>query len=314
MLTPDPQIAEAFAVLVEKFTGAVAAPARGDAPALRAMIDAGLDDAPVPESSGVSVTSHRVPTSDGQSIEMRWYTPDSATGPGPVVVYLHGGGMIAGKPDHVDGLVRHYAEQTGVRFAVPDYRLSPEHPGERMARDAFETLVWVLERSETFSVDPDRAAVMGDSGGGGVAAGTAVLARDLGVPLAKQVLIYPMLDDRNTVPDPDFPPFVSWDWSANWTCWNAVLGGRQGTDHVSPIEAPARLVDVAGLAPAYIEVGELDIFRDESISFAQRLHRAGVSCELHVLPGVTHGHDRLSLEIDVSRRSLVERCRVLRDL
>ena len=316
MLLPDPQIAELFAALVERFTAeaSVALPARGDASALRAVIDAGLDGAPVPESTGIAVSSHRVATSDGQEIDVRWYSPDSAQGPGPAVVYLHGGGMIAGRADHVDGLVRHYAQHTGVRFAVPEYRLSPEFPGERMARDAFDTLQWVLERRDELAVDPDRVAVMGDSGGGGVAAGTAILARDNGVPLSRQVLVYPMLDDRNTVPNTNFGPYATWDWDANWTCWRAVLGDRLGSEDVSPVVAPARLVDFAGLAPAYIEVGELDIFRDESISFAQRLHNAGVSCELHVLPGVSHGHDRVSLEIDVSRRSLAERCRVLRGL
>ena len=155
---------------------------------------------------------------------------------------------------------------------------------------------------------------MGDSGGGGIAAGTAILARDRGIRLAKQILVYPMLDDRNVTPDPTIAPFASWTWDSNWTCWRAVLGDQIGAEGVSPVAAPARLADFGGLPPTYIEVGELDIFRDESIAYAQSLHRAGISCELHILPGVTHGHDRLSVEFDISRRSLADRCRVLTTL
>ncbi len=314
-MRPGPQLAEVLAELGEKYLamGSITPPARGDALALRAMIDAGSAGAAAPESHGVSVASYRVPMSDGAYIDVLWYSPDDAQNsePGPVVVYLHGGGMIAGKPEHYDGLVRYYVQQSQASFAVPAYRLAPEHLGARIARDGLDTVIWLAERSDELGVDPARIAVMGDSGGGGVAAATAILARDNNIELARQILVYPMLDDRNTVPDHDFPPFASWDWDSNWTCWRAVLGGDHGGANVSATVAPARLSDFTGLPPGYIEVGELDIFRDESISYAQRLHRAGISCELHVLPGVMHGHDRLSVEIDVSRRSLAERCRVL---
>ncbi|WP_405146661.1 alpha/beta hydrolase [Nocardia salmonicida] len=311
----DPQIAGVYAELAEKIqaAGALALPARGDAIGLRAVVDGGLSVSPTPESSGVSVKSYQVTTSDQESIEVRWYTPDDADPavPGAVVVYFHGGGMIAGKPEYYDGVARYYVEQSQVRVAVVDYRLAPEHPGGRMARDGLDTLRWMLDKAGELGVDPARIAVMGDSGGGGVAAATAILARDHDIDLARQILIYPMLDDRNTVPDPAFPAVLSWDWDANWTAWNALLGAEVGGTDVSPTAAPARLVEFGGLAPAYIEVGELDIFRDESINYAQRLHRVGISCELHILPGVNHGHDRLSVDIDVSRRTFADRCRVL---
>jgi len=314
----DPQIAEVYAALAETImaAGPLTIPARGDTLALRAVVDGGLSVSPMPESSRVSVKSYEVATSDEQSIEVRWYSPEDADPavPRPAVAYFHGGGMIAGKPEYYDGVVRYYVEQSQVCIAVVDYRLAPEHPGGRMAHDGLDTLNWMLANAGELGVDPARIAVMGDSGGGGVAAATAILAREHDIKLAKQILIYPMLDDRNTVPDPLFPAVLSWDWDSNWTAWHALLGDAAGGADVSPVAAPARLVEFDGLASAYIEVGELDIFRDESIDYAQRLYRAGISCELHVLPGVNHGHDRLSVDIDVSRRTFADRCRVLANL
>ncbi|SIO09460.1 Acetyl esterase/lipase [Agromyces cerinus subsp. cerinus] len=311
----DPQIAAMYRAMAENLQslGDFSPPARGDVHALRAMIDGAMPACPAPPSTGVSVRQHVVASSQQGRFELRWYEPETSQDDElrPAVVYLHGGGMVAGKAEYYDGLVRYYVEQTRVPFASVDYRLAPENPGTGMATDAVDAIAWLIEHADEFGIDPQRIAVMGDSGGGGVAAGAAILARDRGIALARQLLIYPMLDDRTTVPDPNIAPYAAWDWDSNWTCWSAVLGAGIGGDSVSPIAAPARLTEFGGLPPAYIEVGDLDIFRDESISYAQRLHAAGISCELHVLPGVTHGHDRVSVEIDVSRRTLAARCRVL---
>jgi acetyl esterase/lipase len=121
---------------------------------------------------------------------------------------------------------------------------------------------------------------MGDSGGGSPTTGGRDHARDRGIRLARQILIYPMLDDRNLGPDPAREPFLTWTYG-NFTAWSAVLGGDLGTGAVSPLAAPAHLAD---LAPAYIDVGDFDSFRDEDIAYAQRLARAGVPVELHVHP------------------------------
>jgi acetyl esterase/lipase len=103
-----------------------------------------------------------------------------------------------------------------------------------------------------------------------------------------------MLDDRNMVPNTLLAPFATWTYEQNETAWNAVLGGKQGSETVSQIAAPARLTDFGGLAPAYIEVGDLDIFRDEDIAYAQQLARASVPVELHVHPGAPHGFERFA--------------------
>jgi acetyl esterase/lipase len=192
-----------------------------------------------------------------------------------------------------------------------DYRLAPEFHDTTPAEDAFTATRWLFEHADQQGVDPTRIALMGDSGGGGVAAGAAILARDHGVQLARQILIYPMLDDRNTTPDPALAPTATWTYDNNFTGWHALLGGAIGGSSVSHVAAPARLHDFAGLAAAYIEVGELDIFRDESIDYARRLIAAGVSCELHVVPGAPHAHDLIGMPFAIGRRSLDEKIRAI---
>ena len=105
-----------------------------------------------------------------------------------------------------------------------------------------------------------------------------------------QLLVYPMLDDRNVTPSSHtvIDPKV-WNREANAAGWNAYLAGRAGADDVEPYAAPARATDLAGLPPAYIDVGDLDLFLDEDIAYAQALMRAGVPVELHVYPGAFHG-------------------------
>jgi acetyl esterase/lipase len=312
-LSLDPDIAAVLAVRARQAIEAgVVMPARGDALALRALTDAGLGVtfAQAEPAPGVSCTIHEATAEDGAAIELRWYKK-SGSQPGSAVGYIHGGGMICGSVGHYDPLVRQYVKWTGVPFLAVEYRLAPEYPGETPARDSFAGVRWLFEHAADLGVDPARIAIMGDSGGGGVGAGAAILARDAGVTLARQILVYPMLDDRNTEPDPEIAPTATWSYDMNYTGWHALLGDAIGTDGVSPVAAPARLTDFAGLAPAYIEVGTLDIFRDESISYAQHLLRAGVDTELHVHPGAPHGHDWSALHGPLADRWKADRIRVI---
>ena len=153
--------------------------------------------------------------------------------------------------------------------------------------------------------------MLGDSAGGGVAAGVALLARDRGLALKRQMLVYPMLDDRNIIPDPELEPFAGWTYDNNFTGWSALLGDALGSDDVPEAAAPARAKDLTGIAPAYVECGELDIFRDEDIEYARRIAAAGSSIELHIHPGAPHGFERLGAGSDVANRAMADRYRVL---
>lgn len=309
-----------IAALIDAGAGPSGAPgfapfAPGDAAALREILDHGLAQmSALPAAPGVTAQTFEATAADGAAVRLRWYTRNGS-GPGSAVVFLHGGGMIAGSADLYEPLVRTYVAWAGVPFLAVDYRRAPEAAIGVPALDAFAGLRWLRERAADLGVDPARIAVMGDSAGGGIAAATAILARDAGVPIARQLLVYPMLDDRTVVPDRHLaaePTIFSYDF--NVTAWRAVLGDDLGTDAVPPTAAPARNDDFTGLAPAYIEVGELDIFRDEDVDYARRLWAAGVSTELHVHPGLPHAFDVLLMGDEAGERHRAERIRVLRAL
>lgn len=265
----------------------------------------------VPPVTGITTATYFATAPDGARIELRWYTAGQSTAPGPAVLYAHGGGMILGDLDAYDTLLSWYVAHARVPFLSVGYRLAPEASGTMLAQDVFAGLIWLIDHAHELAVDPGRIAVMGDSGGGAPAAATAILARDRHVPLSRQILVYPMLDDRNQTPDPAREPFLTWTYDDNYTAWTAVLGDTLGTADLSPIAAPARLTDAAGLAPAYLDTGDLDIFRDEDIAYAARLAAAGVPVELHVHPGVPHGWDRLAPQCGAARRAFADRIRTL---
>ena len=249
----------------------------------------------LPVAEGVTMEDFAVPMADGAVIRARLYrmTGSEATS---AVIYVHGGGMILMGIDEMDSDLSRYVSLSGVPFFSVEYRLAPENP-RPLAEDVFDSYCWLREHAPELGLDPDRIAIMGDSGGAGVTAGAAILLRDRNVPLAMQILVYPMLDDRTEV-DPEVDPLLNgWSSGNNIMAWKTVLDERYRTDDVLPCEAPGRKGDFAGLAPAFIDVGELDLFRDEAIRYAQGLFAAHVPCELHVLQGLTHVFDTFPMPI-----------------
>jgi acetyl esterase/lipase len=268
--------------------------------------------------SGVAVQEHALTAPDGATLGLRWYHLPGLHQPGSAALYVHGGGMIFGL-EHIgrlyDAAVRQYVTEAGVPMLVVDYRIAPEHPHPTPVEDCYAALAWLADNAAALGVDPARIGVMGDSAGGGLAAGVSLLARDRGGPrIASQLLIYPMLDDRIHTPDPQLLPFLTWTNDDNVTGWAALLGDSAGTDMVSPYAAPARATDVSGLPDTYIDVGDLDIFRDEDINYARRLSDAGVPTEFHLHPGCPHAFEALARGADVSQRAIGDRVRRLRNL
>lgn len=314
--TLDPEVAAVLEAALEN-NGPPPTPPIGDVQTRRAALDAMLEyfnNQAQPPADDVEVTDHEVIAADGAVLLARWYRrPSSDTG--AAVLYLHGGGMIVGSVPIFDGTVSRYVSRTGVPMLSVQYRLAPEHPHPVPVEDAYAGLVWLASHAGELGIDPDRIAVMGDSAGGGLAAGVAILSRDRqGPTVAQQLLIYPMLDDRTTTPDPHIVPFAGWSYDDNATGWNALLGVGHEKRDIDPASAPGRLEDAAGLPPAYIEVGQLDIFRDEDIRYALTLSRCGVPVELHLHLGVPHEYDAIAFNADVSRRAQSDRDRVLRSL
>jgi acetyl esterase/lipase len=311
----DAELAPVLAELAERARGEPAV-ARGDWRALRENAEANmryLAELEREQLPDVELRDFTTLSADGPRIDLRWYAK-LGSAPGSAVVFAHGGGMIAGNIDMYDPMVTRYVNDTGMPFLSVGYRLAPEATGTTPADDVFAGLRWLIDHASELGVDPGRVAVMGESAGGGIAAGVAIRARDEGIELARQVLIYPMLDDRNVTSDGLRDELLTWDYDMSFTCWTALLGDRRGTESVSAVAAPARLGEFRGLAPAYLEVGDLDIFRDEDLAYAARLAAAGVAVEFHLHPGAPHGYERYAPESAVARRAMYDRARSLRSV
>ncbi|MET8333524.1 alpha/beta hydrolase [Streptosporangium canum] len=311
----DPELAAALAKAPLQATDMEGIRAE-DLPGIRLQIDAaGAAMAALEPDGRVTIEDRSVPGPDGApDVRVRIYRPTGQRGTAPGLYWIHGGGMILGTVEMEDPRLVEYAAQLGCVIVSVGYRLAPEHPHPAPVEDCYAGLVWTAKNAAELGIDPDRLAVAGISAGGGLAAATVLLARDRGGPsLAFQMLICPMLDDRNTTPSShEFAEAVVWNRAANLFGWAALLGDDAGTDGVSPYAAPARATDLSGLPPAYIDVGELEVFRDECVDYAQRLVRAGVSTEFHLYPGAFHGFDMMLPDTEISRRAAAERVVALR--
>jgi acetyl esterase/lipase len=311
-LSLDPQIEAALALLPPDPPPLPA----GDWAQRRQRFDASAAalNARLPLPVDVDVATRHATAPDGTEIDLRIYSRRDRRSAG-TVVYLHGGGHFCCSIDASDPHCRRYASESGATIVSVDYRFAPEHPYPTAIEDAYAGLTWAADRVAELGGDPARLAVMGDSAGAGMAAGLALMARERNGPaIARQVLIYPMLDDRTTNPDPEITAFLAWSYDDNATGWQALLGERAGTDDAPAYAAPARANDLRGLPPAYIEVGQLDIFRDEDVAYATRLSTAGVEVELHIHPGAPHDFEFIAPDADVTRRAFADRSRVLTDL
>ena len=223
------------------------------------------------------------------SITVRVHRPTGAQ-VRPALLWIHGGGYVIGTAAQDDALCRHFAEALGIVVAAVDYRLAPESPFPVPLQDCYDGLSWLTGRPY---VDATRLAVGGASAGGGLAAALALLARDRGeIPLALQLLAYPMLDDRTACrAGIDERNFRLWNNRSNRFGWQSYTGISPGSPDISPLAAPARCDDLTGLPPAWIGVGTLDLFHDEDVAYASRLESADVACTLDVVPGAFHGFD-----------------------
>jgi acetyl esterase/lipase len=229
--------------------------------------------------------------------------PAERVAPVPVIYHTHGGGMVSG--DNRANLARMLDVVQGMGLAVvsPEYRLAPETPHPGPVEDCYAGLVWTAEQAEEQGFDVERIIVAGASAGGGLAAALALMARDRGGPaLFAQMLMCPMIDDRNDTPSArQLAGLGVWDRASNRGGWTALLGEARGTADVSPYAAPARATDLSGLPPAFIEVGSAETFRDEAVTYASRLWQAGGSAELHVWPGAFHGFDGIVPQAAISQ-------------
>lgn len=256
---------------------------------------------------------HHAQASDGSEIDIYHCRKkfQATEGPKPAAVHIHGGGYIALTAATTLQTLGAYVSHTGVQMLSIDYRRAPEHPYPTPLEDCWTGLQWIQSHADTLSIDPNRIAVMGESAGGGLAAALTLLARDRGFspPLAKQILVYPMLDDRTRTNHAG--ALAIWDENDNVTGWTAYIGPEAGTDSVPAYAAAARTASVDGLPPLYLDCGQLDIFVHEDFEYARRFVAANIQTECHVYEGVPHGFEALAPTCAVVQRAMANRMRAL---
>ena len=257
-------------------------------------------------SGTFEVEDRRVPGPEGEPdislLICRPAAPETA-GPRPVIYHVHGGGMVIGNNRVGVDVPLAWAQALDAIVVSVEYRLAPEHPHPAPVEDVYAGLLWTADHAAELGADPEGIVIAGASAGGGLCAALALLTRDRKGPQPiGQMLMCPMLDDRNDSPSTyQMAGLGVWDRTANETGWTALLGSRRGGPDVPAYAAPARAEDLAGLPPAFLDVGSAETFRDEVVAYASRIWQAGGVAELHVWPGGFHGFDGFAPQAAVSQ-------------
>ncbi|MFD6952699.1 esterase [Nocardiopsis sp. TSRI0078] len=310
----DPELAAVLAVLRDEIPSRLTPDMIPDLRRRRAAQAFGPDD-DLTLDGAYTETGHHAPGHDGADVPLLLWRPTGTTAPVGTLYWIHGGGMIMGthRGAEIPALLQ-TAHELGLALVSVDYRLAPEHPHPAPVEDCYAGLTWAAKHADDLGLDPRRLVVGGASAGGGLAAATALLARDRGGPdLLGQLLVCPMLDDRNdSVSARQMAGTGVWDKVANATGWGALLGEAAGGPDVPPYAAPARAQDLSGLPPAFLDVGSAETFRDEVVDYASRIWKAGGSAELHVWPGGFHGFDSMAPQAALSRSAAAQRLPWLR--
>lgn len=255
---------------------------------------------PVPAPRVPADVRHEVRTVPGRDgrpdVPVHLYRPsEQARQPSPALYWTHGGGFVMGSPTEGHEWCARVVRELGVTVASVDYRLAPEHPFPEGLEDSYTGLLWLAENADDLGLDTTRIAVGGDSAGGGLAACLAQLALDRAeLTVCFQLLVYPMLDDRTVLrEDHGGTGEVIWSPISNRFGWTSYLGRPPLQASAPDYAAAARREDLSDLPPAWIGVGDLDLFFAEDVFYADRLRAAGVPCTLTVVPGMYHAADQL---------------------
>jgi acetyl esterase/lipase len=249
-----------------------------------------------------SLQGVRIADSTHGAVGVRLYRPEQALS-GAGLLWIHGGGLITGNAAINDRECAALARELGIVVVSVEYRLAPKHPFPAALDDCFSAWHWMQSAARALGIDPSRIAISGQSAGGGLAASLVLRIRDAGgIPPAAQALLCPMLDDRTGARrELDAIDHRVWNNRSNRAAWSWYLGRPAGSSDVSPYAAAARCASLHGLPPAWIGVGDADLFLEEDRRYAQRLIEAGVSCELHMVPMAPHGFEVLAPEAPVTR-------------
>lgn len=270
-----------------------------DIVARRAAMSASRAAIPKGNFPQLQVAEYQYPGPENE-LTLRLYRPETAAADSPGLIYIHGGGMIMGDLESQDENMREAATELNIPIASIDYRKAPEHPYPAAPEDCYAGVSWVFANAQALGMDPSNIGLMGASAGGGLALAVALMLRDRQGPSLRYLLpIYPMIDDRHeTTSSNEVVDIGIWDRAGSIEAWNWYLGGAEADSYA----APARAENLSNLPPTYIDVGDLDLFRDENITIVQRLSAAGVSVEFHLWPGAYHASELFAPHAALSRK------------
>lgn len=257
-----------------------------------------------PAVTGLTIRDVTIPGPMGNAaVRARIYAPDIVRSNRPAMLWIHGGGFIIGTPEQDQANNIALCRDQGMVVVAVAYRLGPDHPYPAGLDDCYAALRWLHGGAQDLGIVADRIVIGGNSAGAGLAAGLTLYAYDRGeVPVAGQLLIYPMLDDRTALrTDIDQSSLRMWNSRSNLLGWTSYLGRSPGGDDVPDYAAAARRAHLDGLPPAWIGVGTRDLFHDEDVTYADRLREAGVPCTLKVVDGAFHGFDIVGQKAEVVR-------------
>ena len=268
----------------------------------RALYASGAEVLEIDRPEMARVEDFSVPARDGSALAVRLVAPVHGDARLPALLYFHGGGFTVGSVATHDILCRELARLAGCAVLSLDYRLAPAHRFPTASNDAWDTLQWLANHGDTCGIDTGRLAVGGDSAGGTLAAGCALLARDAGIPLALQLLLYPGCSARqDTASHRRFAhgPIIG----ASLIQWFFSQYVRSDADREDWRFAPSLAADVDGVAPAWFGLAECDPLIDEGVEYADRLRAAGVPVDLEIYRGVTHEFIKMGRLVPEARKA-----------
>jgi acetyl esterase len=263
------------------------------------------------EPEPVSNVHEATAAGPGGDIPVRVYRPEGEA-PLPLLLWYHGGGFVIGDLDTADRNARRLANRAGAVVVSVDYRLAPEHRFPAAVDDSWAALEWARAHAADLGADPERVAVGGDSAGGNLAAVVALLARDRGVELRYQLLVYPVTDQLMSFPSyaENAEGYLLTRDSMVWFI-SHYLG--DGGDAKDVLASPLYADDLQGVAPALVITAEFDPLRDEGNAYAERLREAGVPVTLDQCGGMIHGFFGLGVMIDAANAVVDRAGAALRD-
>ncbi len=255
------------------------------------------------------VENFTLPTRDGFDLPVRLVAPSDE--PLPVLVYLHGGGFTIGSLATHDVLCRHLSHLAHCAVLSVNYRLAPEHRFPVAFEDAWDAVAWVAEHGEKIGLDTTRIAVGGDSAGGTLAAACALQARDAGLALKLQLLIYPGCGAHQDTPShTTFGHGFVLEKAHIDYFFDLYIPDKQNREDWR--FAPLLADDAEGAAPAWLGLAECDPLVDEGIQYADKLRAAGVAVDLEIYRGVTHGFINMGRAVPEARQAHMDAARALK--